>query len=215
MRERPASEVSPAALEAAFGEHERRVWPALPGRTNHRLAGVLVPITWDPRPRAVLTLRAAHLSRHGGEVCFPGGRPDEGDADLWATATREAAEELALRGARRLGRLSSFPLYTSDFRLEPFVAEAPIQDYQPEPGEVAEVLMADLAGLLAQEAHDAIPYRTEGGTRLSPVFELEGHVCFGATAHALHELLEVFARAAGAELPPLVSGRFQWGDLLG
>jgi len=209
------SAVSPADLEAALGEHEWQVLPALPGRTNHRPAGVLVPVTWDPRPRAVLTLRAADLRRHGGEVSFPGGRPDEGDADLWATATREAEEELALRGARRIGRLSSFPLYTSDFRLEPFVAEVPVQDYVPEPGEVAEVLMADLAELLTRESHDAIPYTIGGVTRLSPVFELEGHVCFGATAHALHELLQVFAQAAGAELPPFRTGRFEWGDLLG
>jgi len=57
------SPVTPAALEAALAAHDWRVLPALPGRTNHRPAGVLVPVTWDPRPRAVLTLRAADLRR--------------------------------------------------------------------------------------------------------------------------------------------------------
>ena len=36
-------------------------------------AAVLVPITRSDDPELVLTLRAAGLSTHGGEVAFPGG----------------------------------------------------------------------------------------------------------------------------------------------
>ena len=58
-------------------------------------AAVLVPITRSDDPELVLTLRAAGLSTHGGEVAFPGGRRDPEDADLVRTALREAEEEIA------------------------------------------------------------------------------------------------------------------------
>lgn len=207
--------LDPARLEAALAAHAPREHPPLPGRTNHLRAGVLLPLIWEPTPVLLLELRPARLSLHGGEVCFPGGRPEPDDPDLCATALREAREELGLRDARPLGRLSSTPLFTSDYRLEPFVAEAPPQPLAPNPGEVARVLRLDLAALLAREAIDAIPYRWEDGVeRLSPVFEADGALAFGATAHVLWELVEVAARAVEREAPRLEPGRYGWEDVL-
>lgn len=59
-------------------------------------AAVLMPITRSESPELVLTLRAAGLSTHGGEVAFPGGRRDPEDRDLLQTALREAEEEVGL-----------------------------------------------------------------------------------------------------------------------
>lgn len=59
-------------------------------------AAVLMPITRSESPELVLTLRAAGLSTHGGEVAFPGGRRDPEDRDLLHTALREAEEEVGL-----------------------------------------------------------------------------------------------------------------------
>ena len=44
----------------------------------------------------MLTERREDLRRHAGEISFPGGRHDETDADLLATALREAHEEIGL-----------------------------------------------------------------------------------------------------------------------
>jgi len=64
-------------------------------------AAVLVPLCLDAlaRPSVLLCVRAAHLRAHAGEICFPGGRADPGDADAAATALREAQEELGLEPA--------------------------------------------------------------------------------------------------------------------
>ncbi|RHW17915.1 CoA pyrophosphatase [Sphingomonas gilva] len=59
-------------------------------------AAVLVPITDRPRPGVILTERSADLSRHAGQIAFPGGRIDPGDADATAAALREAEEELGI-----------------------------------------------------------------------------------------------------------------------
>jgi 8-oxo-dGTP pyrophosphatase MutT (NUDIX family) len=207
--------VTPSDLARALEAHALRTIPALPGRTNHLHAGVLVPLVWDPEPVVLLTLRAGHLGRHAGEVAFPGGKPEPGDADLEATARREAAEELGLTEATVLGRLSSMPLYTSDFRLEPFVAEVPPGDLIPDPGEVARVLRVPLAEQLAAQSIEGVPYVLDGRQLLSPVFTIGGETMFGATAHTFLELLEVVSAAWGKKLPPVVAGALSWTDLLG
>ena len=204
-----------ADLRAALAARPAVEHPPMPGRRNHRRAGVLVPLVWDPEPVVVLTLRAAHLGRHAGEVSFPGGKPEPDDLDLQATALREAREELGITDAAILGRLSSMPLYPSDYRLEPFVAEIPPAPLRPDPGDVARVLRVPLAAALAAPAIEAIPYQLPGqAVRMSPVFRPEGEVMFGATAHTFYELLQVAAAAWSRPLPPLVESDLDWQDLL-
>lgn len=204
----------PEALRAALAAHRPVEYPALPGRTNHLRAGVLVPIMWRPAPAAILTLRPARMRRHGGEVSFPGGKPEPQDLDLVDTALREAREELGLAGAQVLGALSSIPLFTSDYRLEPFVAAVPEQALRPAPAEVEEVLFMDLRETLSREAIEAVAYQHEGQEALSPVFHPGGHVLYGATAHAFLELLQVVAPLLGLSVPPLRAGALGWGDIM-
>ncbi|MEL6185110.1 MAG: CoA pyrophosphatase [Myxococcota bacterium] len=206
------------------GALENHAWteqPALPGRTNHRRAGVLVPLRWTASSlQVILTERAAHLGRHAGEYAFPGGKPEPEDSSLEATALREAREEIGLEGARPLGRLSSLPLYTSDFRLEPFVAAVPAEaQLEADPNEVSTIVELDLAELLGRASWPAIPWTAgDDRQRLSPCFELEPGawreaLVYGGTAHALHELLAVLAPEFGRTLPPLRPASFDWGDV--
>lgn len=205
-----------SVVRAALAERPLVEVPALPGRRNHLPAGVLVPVEWVADDlRVILTERAAHLTNHPGEISFPGGRPEPQDESIEATALREAAEEVGLRGATVLGRLSSIPLYTSDFRLEPFVARVPEgAELVPEPGEVASIVRLSIAETLASGSLHAIPWEHEGERYLSPVFELADKLVYGGTAHALHELLQVVAPLVGTPLPPMTPGRYDWSDVL-
>ncbi|MCA9572738.1 MAG: CoA pyrophosphatase [Myxococcales bacterium] len=201
-------------LERALADHTWVEHPALPGRRNHRRAGVSVPLDFrGGRVEALLTLRPTRLNRHGGEVSWPGGRPEAGDAGLEGTARRETHEELGLQRLRLLGRLSSMPVYTSDYRLEPFVvAVDPDEPLKPDPGEVERVLRLDLAEALGRPL-EGIHARTPERSWTLPLFLVEDYVVFGATALTLMELLGVVADATGHPMPDLVPSALSWEDL--
>jgi len=202
------------AIKATLDQHELFEMGPLPGRTNHILAGVLVPLLWEPDLHIVLTVRSAALRVHPGEPCFPGGRPEAGDDDLLATALREAEEELGIRKPEVLGRLSSVPLYTTDHRIEPFVAAVRSEELVANRDEVEAILRVPAAELLAHDQWHAIPWFHAGQEELSPVFPWQGHLIYGATAHTLYELLGVIATTIGAVVPPLVAGRYTWQDAI-
>jgi 8-oxo-dGTP pyrophosphatase MutT (NUDIX family) len=189
---------------------------ALPGRRNHLESGVLLPISWGRAadPTVIATLRAAHLRHHAGEVCFPGGRPETGDQGLEATALREAEEELGIRDAHVLGELSSIPLYTSDFRLFPFVAQTSTESLVINAAEVAEVLHFSIAAVLARDTIDALAWEADGLSVLSPIFRIDGHIMYGATAHVFHELLTVVAPLFGTHMPAMATCELTWADVL-
>jgi 8-oxo-dGTP pyrophosphatase MutT (NUDIX family) len=202
------------AIRKSLAQHELFEMGPLPGRTNHIKAGVLVPLVWEPQLCVLMTVRSPRLRIHPGDPCFPGGIAEPGDPDLLATALREAHEELGIRDPEVLGRLSSVPLYTSDHRIEPFVAALRQAEVTPCEDEVESVLKIPLADLLGQPSLDAIPWLHEGEEQLSPVFSWQGHLIYGATAHTLHELLAVVAKTTGVALPPLTAGRFSWQDAM-
>lgn len=187
--------------------------PALPGRTNHLPAGVLVPIIWDPAPTVLVTLRPDHLRSHGGEYCFPGGQPEPEDADIEATARREAHEELGLQSVRILGRLCSMPLYTSDYRLEPFVALVDENELTPDPSEVAAVRRVRLDELVARETHGGIGYEYGEHRGVSPVFKFGDRWLYGATAMTFWELVVLAAPLFGHRPPELVASGLTFQDV--
>ncbi len=205
---------SPQQIRAALKRHPLQEIGPLPGRTNHIHAAVLLPLLYREQLYCVATVRAAHMRKHAGEVCFPGGKREPQDSDLRATALREAREEIGLQGAEVLGGLSSMPVYTSDHRIFPFVGVAEQRSFTANPDEVAEVVQMPIDTILAQPNVIAIAWSQGDMSGMAPVFELGDRLMYGATAHAFYELLGVLAPLYDRPLPPLVAGRYTWRDVL-
>jgi len=75
-------------------------------------ASVLIPVVLRDRPTVLLTQRTSHLSSHSGQIAFPGGKQDSDDADLVATALREAQEEVGLQ-PEFVQILGTLPVYVT------------------------------------------------------------------------------------------------------
>lgn len=203
-----------AALARVLEARGGAFYPNLPGRRNHLRAGVLVPVCFEDEPTVYLTERPRTMPRHAGEVSFPGGLPAEVDADLEATARREAEEEIGVRHVRLLGRLASTPLYTSDYRLEPFVASVDRREIAPDPREVARLIELSLFDLVFADSIEALPFELGGAEVLVPIFPVGDVIIYGGTAQLLMELVSYSAVAMGEAVPRFRRSTRDWREVL-
>jgi 8-oxo-dGTP pyrophosphatase MutT (NUDIX family) len=155
-------------------------------------AAVLVPVyVTDGDLHVVFTRRREDLRRHAGEVSFPGGRFDEGEADLLATALHEAHEEIGLPpdAVRILGALQPTPTIATGFAVYPFVGLIePGRTWALSAREVAEVIEFSIPQLRGgygrrRLLRRGLPIRTD-------TYQVGEHLIWGATARILSDLLE-------------------------
>ncbi len=157
-------------------------------------AAVLVPVVEDgSEARVVLTRRTEQLSRHAGQVAFPGGRIDVTDTDAVDAALRETEEEIGLPRAhvQPAGYLDCFET-VSGFVVTPVVAFVASQrpPWRPEPGEVDEVFEVPLSFLLDPSNLQRYTMHFRGKAREMVEFRYGPHRIWGATAAMLTNLLE-------------------------
>jgi len=160
-------------------------------------AAVLVPLINQPHGVTVmLTQRSPHLYDHAGQISFPGGRVDPGDADRVGTALREAEEETGLPQASVaiIGTLPEFDIQTG-FRVTPVVGwiEPPLT-LDPDPFEVAEVFEVPLAFLLDPGNHRRHRDEINGRRRNYYSIPYESRNIWGATAGMLYSLYRALKR---------------------
>jgi 8-oxo-dGTP pyrophosphatase MutT (NUDIX family) len=183
----------PEALMPVFTDGRLR--PRLAPSATARPAAVLVLLFPDASGEAhlVLTERVSYDGHHSGEVSFPGGKAERGDADAAATAIREAGEEIGLdAGAAGLavaGALGEVFIPVSDFRIQPIVATARRAPYLvPNPAEVARILTPPVEAFLPH-AEIEIVERTIGDWPLRyGGYRIDGLHVWGATARILGQL---------------------------
>lgn len=160
-----------------------------------RPAAVLVLLYPDARgdARVVLTERVTRDGHHSGEVSFPGGRAEPGDADLVATALREAAEEVGLdaaaAGVRVVGQLERFWIPVSNYEVTPVVATAERRPrLEAAPDEVASILEPRVATFLPEAPIETVEQTVRGWDLRFGAYRVEGLVVWGATARVLNQL---------------------------
>jgi 8-oxo-dGTP pyrophosphatase MutT (NUDIX family) len=153
-------------------------------------AAVLVPICAREELSVLLTERTPHLTTHAGQIAFPGGRIDAGDADAAAAALREANEEIGLDPnlVEPLGYLDPYRTSTG-YLVTPLVAlVAPRFTLTVNPHEVADVFEVPLAFLMDQANHRIDSRVWRGAERRFYAMPYEQRYIWGATAGIIKTL---------------------------
>ncbi|MGF1664437.1 MAG: NUDIX hydrolase, partial [Kineosporiaceae bacterium] len=159
----------------------------------------------------LLTLRAGHLRSHAGQVAFPGGRAEDGDAGPATTALREAAEEVGLdrSSVTVVAELPVLRVVPSNNDVTPVVAwwdrPGPLV---PDRSEVAAVSRVGLRELADPASRVGVRHPAGG---VWPGFRLPELLVWGFTAWVLDRLLAAcdlevaWDRSPVLELPPPAS----------
>ncbi len=158
-------------------------------------ASVLLPLVMRDELSVLLTERSLHLSTHGGQIAFPGGKADALDADEVATALRETQEEVGLAPefVQVIGKLPHY-ITGTHFVISPVVALVdPDFTLHINPDEVAHVFEVPLSFLMNPAHHNEHAFDWQGARRrwfsmpyqdpLTP--ERPEHFIWGATAGML------------------------------
>ncbi len=178
--------------------HPARTLQAPFGKTP-REAGVLILLyAHDDEFFFPLIERTSHnpQDRHRGQIGLPGGKRETQDADIIATAVREAEEEVGVprESIEVLGALSTLYIPVSNFNVSPIVATTSARPaWIPQSSEVARIIEAPFAALQHAEAVKHTDRTVGEGVRLKqvPYFDVGGEVVWGATAMILSELRQV------------------------
>lgn len=170
------------------GAHPQRV-----ARPDSRQGGVLVLFyphqgdIWLP-----LIQRPTYNGVHSGQVALPGGGHEDEDADLVATALREAYEEVGVHPStvEVLGSLTTLYVHVSDYLVHPTVGWTNYRPrFRPDPYEVAELIEVSLPHLLDETNRGRELRRLRNVEMEMPYFTVDERIVWGATAMMLSELL--------------------------
>ena len=165
--------------------------PFVRGDQPLRPAAVLVPlVNREDEVTVLLTKRTEHLSKHAGQISFPGGRVDDTDTGPEHTALRETEEEIGLRDHQIevVAQLDDYIVGTG-YLVSPIVGfiEPPFT-LTPHDGEVAEVFEAPLSFVTHPENFERYTRQFDQGVRSYFAVTYNDYFIWGATAGMLRDL---------------------------
>jgi 8-oxo-dGTP pyrophosphatase MutT (NUDIX family) len=182
--------VLPQSPLSQVGRDEFAAFPEIhPGQAEPVAAAVLIPVIARPEPTLLFTRRTPHLSRHSGQISFPGGRREQGDLSPVETALRETREETGIEPS--LVSIAGFlPHYLTGtgFDISPVVGVvAPDFALVPDEREVAEIFEVKLSFFLDPANVLEVHRELAGRPRSVQAFEPDGRTIWGITAALLFD----------------------------
>jgi len=157
-------------------------------------AAVLVPLVKrDDEYTVLLTQRSADLSKHAGQISFPGGRIEIEDKTPTLAALRETEEEIGLMRdyVEVIGHLDTYEVRTG-FTVFPIIGLVREGfEIKINPNEVADVFEVPLSYILDSSNHHRQGRVFYGKMRYFYVLPFQGHYIWGATAGMLVNLSEI------------------------
>jgi 8-oxo-dGTP pyrophosphatase MutT (NUDIX family) len=161
-----------------------------------RTAAVLLPVFRDAEGelRIVLVIRADDGGQHGGQLGLPGGKPEPEDADLLATALREAEEEVGLsRGAVEvIAELEPLATQATGWLVHPFLGRvSPDTRWRLQETEIVGLLTPTARTLVDPASRAMLPFSSLWFPEplLVDGIDVEGHVLWGMTLRLLDDVL--------------------------
>ncbi len=185
---------NPPGFDTPRGDHDLNPdWTASADDPRPKAAAVLIPVIMRPdRLTIMLTRRGSALRSHSGQISFPGGKVDPGDVSPWATAMREAQEEIGLDDhfVDLLG-------YGDPYRSTSGYIVTPVVGFVREgfrlalnPFEVAEAFEVPASFLMNPANHEIQVRDWNGRLRQYYAMPYERHYIWGVTAGILRNLYE-------------------------
>lgn len=176
---------------------------------------VLVPvIVCKDKLKLLYEVRAKHMVRQPGEICFPGGELEENE-DTKECALRETYEETGIQceKIKIVNQLDTIYTY-SNFVMYCYlgiIEEEALEDLNPNPDEVDEIFCVELNELMDTEPeiytvktvpkppedfpYDRVTggdsYKWRGGQAQVPVYDVDGRVIWGLTARITKRFIDV------------------------
>jgi 8-oxo-dGTP pyrophosphatase MutT (NUDIX family) len=190
LTDAPEFRLHPARSDYDFNPEFRR--PA--GEVKLTPAAVLMPIIAKPVPTVLFTQRTANLTRHAGQVSFPGGRVDETDLSPLDAALRETHEETGIAPdfVTVAGFMEGYETGTG-FAILPVVGVVKEGfTLMPNPAEVHDIFEVPLSFLLDPKNRERQSREWQGRKREFYAFNYGSHYIWGATAAILVNFAERF-----------------------
>jgi 8-oxo-dGTP pyrophosphatase MutT (NUDIX family) len=193
LAEPHALALDPDYLPERGDDHVNELLPAAADAAAARPAAVLVPaVARALGVTLLLTLRAQHLRDHSGQIAFPGGKIDAGDATPLAAALREAQEEIGLSPDRvtPIGYLDTY-LTTTGYRIVPVVGLVePGAVLSVDTREVDEIFEVPLEFLMDPQNHQRHTRPFRGMSRRYYAMPFGERYIWGVTAGIIRNLYE-------------------------
>ena len=160
---------------------------------NPKRAAVLIHIypSYNGQLSFVLIERNKYPGFHSGQISFPGGKYEDKDKDLFATALREANEEVAIQKStvEYIRTLSKIFIPPSNFMVTPFLSCSSFRpDLIPERSEVSQIIEFPLNDLLGTRISLTRLINSSKNSVEVPCFKYNQKIIWGATAMILSEL---------------------------
>lgn len=184
-----------AQFEMAHVDREKINYDALMTHHYKSSAVLLLIIKRDDGFFIPLTQRHTYVGAHSGQISLPGGKKEDGDANLEQTALRECHEEIGLKDEVEIvGALTPVYIPVSKFMVNPYVAVFTGEDPKfsinaAEVKQLVELNINDLKdpGLVKETYVEPAP----GMKIKTPYFDVQGHIVWGATAMILNEFKQL------------------------
>ena len=140
--------------------------------------------------------RNGNLSKHAGEVSFPGGKFDKNnDKTLLQTAKREVFEEIGIKENcyTITKKLPEEHTVATNFIVSPFIAKtkAPLM-FKINEREVEEIIMVPINHLKNKKFKIKVPLKINGKIFFNTFYYYKKHLIWGATSRILDNFLKQY-----------------------